>query len=65
MMISVRNPNLVVRRLPVIAAAVVGAAILLALGLTDENHYTEEEREWCREQYPNLSFDECSKHFTY
>ena len=65
MMISDRNPNVVVRLLPVIATAVGGAAILLVLGLTDDSHYTEEEQEWCKEQHPNLSFGECSKHFTY
>ena len=39
--------------------------VLLTWDLATDSHFTEEEREWCREEHPNLSFTECAKHFTY
>lgn len=47
------------------AAIIIAVVVLFTWDLATDSHFTGEEREWCREEHPNLSFTECAKHFTY
>ena len=64
-MTSISRPHVAIRFSFFTAAIIFAVVVLLTWDLATDSHFTEEEREWCREEHPNLSFTECAKHFTY
>ena len=65
MMTSTSAPHAALRFALFTAAIIFAVVVLLTWDLASDSHFTVEEREWCIEAHPNLSFTECAKHFTY
>ena len=64
-MTSIGTPHVALRFSFFTAAIIFAVVVLLTWDLATDSHFTEEEREWCREEHANLSFAEGATRFTY
>ena len=50
--------------LPILAPLAL-LVLLVLFNLVFGANFSQEEREWCAKEHPELSLDECSQHFAY
>lgn len=50
--------------LPILAPLAL-LVLLLLFNLASGTEFSQEERDWCAEEHPDLSLKDCSRHLTY